>query len=278
MRRIAPALAAAALLLVAIPSSAAVPLAHVYIQFAAYGPEQLDVLPGQTVLWSNVSQRTHTVTADDGLFDSGDVDSGSRFSFRFNTPGTYRYHCTIHAGIVGEVDVRKVILDGLPTAAVPKGAPVEFDGRTATPGQAVLVQERGDSGSFRTVARVKPSTSGTWHTTVEAQTTGDFRAVSGAAASETRRLLVSERKVHVQATRSGLAVSVTPAAPYAPYLVEVYLRERFGWWPVARGEVNYVSEADVPVRQRPARIRVVLVDKDGWTPLATSRVVRFPKP
>jgi plastocyanin len=270
-------LLAAALLLVAMPSSAALPVANVYVQFAAYGPDQLDVLPGQTVLWTNVSTRTHTVTSDDGLFDSGDVPSDSRFSFRFSSPGIYRYHCTIHQGIVGEVDVRKVILDGLPTAAVPQGAPVEFDGRTATPEQPVLVQQRGEGGAFRTVARVKPSASGSWKTSIAAGTTGDFRAVAGSSASEIRRLLVSEWKVHVHATRSGLAVAVTPSAPYAPFLVEVYRRERFGWWPVARSETDYVSEADVRVRRRPARVRVVLVDKDGWTPLATSSVVRLPK-
>jgi plastocyanin len=277
VRRVAVALAAAALLLVAMPSSAALPVAHIYIQFAAYGPEQLDVLPGQRVLWTNVSTRTHTVTSDDGFFDSGDVASDSRFSFQFNTPGAYRYHCTIHAGIVGEIDVRKVILDGLPTAAVPEGTPVEFDGRTSTPGQMVLVQQRGAGGSFRTVTRVKAAPNGTWKARIAARTTADFRAASGSSASESRRLLVSERKVHVQPTPSGLAVSVSPAAPYAPYLVEVYLRERFGWWPVARGETNYVSEADVRVRHRPSRVRIVLVDRDGWTPLATSRVVSFPK-
>jgi plastocyanin len=276
VRRVALAVAAPALLLVAMPSSAALPVANVYIQFAAYGPEQLDVLPGQRVLWTNVSTRTHTVTSDDRLFDSGDVPSDSRFSFQFNTPGIYRYHCTIHAGIVGEVDVRKVILNGLPTAAVPVGTPVEVDGRTATPGQPVLVQQRSESGAFRTVARVKAAANGSWKTTIEARTTADVRAVSGPSASETRRLLVSERKVHVRATRTGLSVSVTPAAPYAPFLVETYLRERFGWWPVARGETDYVSEADVRIRSRPARVRIVLVDSDGWTPLATSRVVRLP--
>jgi len=276
VRSVALTVSAAALLLVAMPSSAALPVSHVYIQFAAYGPGQLDVLPGQRVLWTNVSPRTHTVTSDDRLFDSGDVSPDSRFSLQFNTPGIYRYHCTIHAGIVGEVDVRKVILDGLPTAAVPVGTPVEFDGRTATPGQPVLVQRR-EGTSFRTVVRVKPGANGSWKARIEARTTTDFRAVSGSAASETRRLLVSERKVHVRPTSSGVAVSVTPAAPYAPYLVEVYLRERFGWWPVARGETDYVSEASVRIRRRPARVRIVLVDRDGWTPLATSPVVQLPK-
>jgi hypothetical protein len=71
-------------------------------------------------------------------------------------------------------------------------------------------------------------------------------------------------------------VTVTPSAPYAPFLVERRLRERFGWWPVARGTLDYVSQARVSVRRRPAVVRVVLVDRDGWTPLATSRPVRVP--
>src|SRR5581483_9801535 len=51
--------------------------AEVAVQFSAYGPSQLDILPGQTVVWSNVSERTHTVTSDTGLFDSGHFGPGA---------------------------------------------------------------------------------------------------------------------------------------------------------------------------------------------------------
>ena len=80
------------------------------------------------------------------------------------------------------------------------------------------------------------------------------------------------RRVRIRATRSGVSFTITPSAPYSRVLVEVYLRERFGWWPVASGRADYVSEGEVRIR-RPARVRVVLVDKDGWTPVATSPVV-----
>jgi hypothetical protein len=76
----------------------------------------------------------------------------------------------------------------------------------------------------------------------------------------------------VRPTRSGVHVTVSPSAPYARFLVETYTRERFGWYPVASGLMNYVSEADVRLTA-PARVRVVLVDKDGWTPIATSKVL-----
>jgi len=49
---------------------AAVPVS---IGFDAVAPQHLDVLLGDTVTWTNDSVRTHTVTADDGAFDSGRV-------------------------------------------------------------------------------------------------------------------------------------------------------------------------------------------------------------
>ena len=60
-------------------------------------------------------------------------------------------------------------------------------------------------------------------------------------------------------------------------LAAATLRERFGWWPVARARLDYRLAGAFRV-QRPARVRVVLVDKDGWTPLATSRVVTSASP
>lgn len=243
---------------------------EVAVQFSAYGPSQLDVLPGQTVTWSNVSQRTHTVTSDAGLFDSGHLGPGSRFDFVFNQPGIYRYHCTIHSSIVGEVDVRRVILGELPTAAVPVGDPVEFTGLTADPSQRVRIERRVSGSRFTTIAAVKAAANGAWRAEIRAEETGDYRASVGSDTSEVRRMIVGVRKVALTPTPTGLDVSVTPSAPYAPVLVETYLRERFGWWPVARTRLDYVSEAEIRVRRRPARVRVVLVDRDGWTPIATS--------
>jgi plastocyanin len=274
VKRAAAAAAALAALLAAAPAGGAPKHEEVAVQFSAYGPSQLDVLPGSTVVWSNVSERTHTVTSDTGLFDSGHFGPGARFQFTFNTPGAYRYHCTIHTSIRGEVDVRRVILGELPTAAVPVGDRVEFDGRAADPTRPIRIQQRVHGSTFKTIATVKPDRSGTWRAELPAQQTGDYRAASGRDVSEVRRLLVNVRKVAIAPTRTGVSVSVTPSDPYAQILVEEYRRERFGWWPVQRARLDYVSEADVRV-DRPARVRVVLVDRDGWTPLATSRVVRL---
>ena len=245
---------------------------EVSVLFSAYAPSQLDVLPGETVQWTNVSVRTHTVTSDAGLFDSGELPGGARVTFPFNAAGTYAYHCTIHPSIRGEIDVRRVILGSLPTATLPVGTPVEFTGRTADPTQPVYLQRSTDGSTFSTVSSAAPALDGTWRATVNVGETGDYRAAAGADVSQTRRLLVSSRRIRIRATRQGVRVTVTPSTPYARILVEVDLRERFGWWPVVSTRVDYVSEAEVRV-SRPARVRAVLVDTDGWTPLATSPTV-----
>jgi plastocyanin len=276
MRRTAGVAVALTALLAVAPAGGAPKREEVAVQFSAYGPSQLDVLPGRTVVWSNVSPRTHTVTSDTGDFDSGHLAPGARFEFTFNRPGTYRYHCTIHQSIVGEVDVRRVILGPLPTAAVPLGDRVEFAGLTADPSKRIRIERRLGGSTFATIATVKPAADGSWRADIRAEQTGDYRAAAGKDASETRRLIVGVRKVLLRERRGGIGVSVTPSDPYAPILVEVYRRERFGWWPVARRRLDYVSEAVVRV-PRPARVRVVVVDRDGWTPIATSKPLRLGK-
>jgi hypothetical protein len=131
-------------------------------------------------------------------------------------------------------------------------------------------------GTWSAVSTATPGPDGGWKVMLKAESTGDYRALSGNDVSETRRLRVSIWKVTVKPTKSGVDVTVTPGAPYAPFLVEERLRERFGWWPVTSGKLDYVSSAAVRVRG-PVRLRVVLVDKDGWTPLATSRAVTLPR-
>jgi len=243
----------------------------VTIQFQAFVPAQVDALPGDTLTWSNVSQRRHTVTAFDGSFDSGDLFGGDSFSHEFDDLGTFAYHCTVHLSMTGEVDVRRVILDPLPPGPVPAGQRVEVTGRTADPGTPVTV-ERAVGPAFQTAATATPAADGTWRTTVPAVATTEYRATVGDDSSETRRLLVTDRKLHVHATRAGLGVTVTPADPNAQVVLQLRLRERFGWWPTERASLDYLSRADFRVRRR-APARVVLVDRDGWTVLAKSPVI-----
>ena len=267
-RRTAALLSAAFVAVVAAPATA-VAEQRVSVQFAAFAPAAIDALPGEPVQWSNVSPRTHTVTGV--AFASGDLAPGATFGWTAGPPGAYPYHCTIHPQMVGEIDVRRVTLDPLPPVAVAAGAHVEIAGRTADPLAPVRI-ERDRGGGFTQVALATPAAGGDWRATVTATATADYRALSGADSSEVRRLLVSDRHVRVRAVRGGVAVSVTPSNPSGRLLLEQRLREHFGWWPVARKRLDFLSEARFKVRRR-ARTRVVLVDRDGWTPIAVSRSV-----
>lgn len=268
-RPVAVAVAAAALALA--PAAGAQPLG-VGIQQDAFGPADLDALPGDVVSWTNVSARTHTVTADDGAFDSGVIEPQGRFELPVVQPGVIAYHCTLHPFMTGAVVVAPVTLDPLPGVAVPAGDPVVVSGRTADPLSPVVVSELDAAGVSRVASTAMAAADGTWHTTVTAQRTASIVAGVPAGASRPRKLLVSDRSVALTVRGRSVGVKVTPPLPYGRVVLEVNRRERFGWWPERRKRLDYVSGATFRV---PARLayRVALLDADRWTRLATSRTV-----
>jgi plastocyanin len=75
------------------------------IQNFAFSPDTLSIPAGTTVTWTNLDSATHTVTADDGAFDSGNLPTSQTYSFTFDTPGTYTYHCSIHTYMTATITV-----------------------------------------------------------------------------------------------------------------------------------------------------------------------------
>jgi plastocyanin len=71
----------------------------------AFDPPTLDIAAGTTVTWTNQDSAAHTATADDGSFQSGKLDQGKSYSFTFDTPGTYNYHCEFHANMTATITV-----------------------------------------------------------------------------------------------------------------------------------------------------------------------------
>ena len=61
--------------------------------------------PGTTVYWLNEGQVPHTVTADDGSFDSGQLNPGESYIVTFLGSGVVSYHCELHPEMVGSVNV-----------------------------------------------------------------------------------------------------------------------------------------------------------------------------
>jgi plastocyanin len=71
----------------------------------AFEPASVEVPVGGTVTWTNNGGAPHTVTADDGAFDSGELAPGASFSQTFDAAGTFAYHCNIHPQMTGTVNV-----------------------------------------------------------------------------------------------------------------------------------------------------------------------------
>jgi amicyanin len=103
---------------------------HVDIVDFAFTPSTIIVPPGTTVTWTNTGSQPHSATStvsesNPTKFDSGILNPGQSYSFKFEKAGTYDYFCVPHPFMRG-----KVIVD--PNAPAPsstantQGAPQEL--------------------------------------------------------------------------------------------------------------------------------------------------------
>lgn len=115
--------ALAVCLLFPVSSAFAQEAATVDMQGVSFMPTELHVAPGTPVTFTNSSPLGHTVTADDGSFDSGMVDSGGLWSMTFDSPGVYQYYCQPHgsAGLKGMSAT--IIVDDPEAVEQPMAAP-----------------------------------------------------------------------------------------------------------------------------------------------------------
>ena len=70
-----------------------------------FAPADIAIEPGDTITWTNEGAVPHTVTADDGSFDSETLNPGDSFTVAFSGQGTLTYYCEIHPEMVGSVTV-----------------------------------------------------------------------------------------------------------------------------------------------------------------------------
>ncbi|MBE0430993.1 MAG: cupredoxin family copper-binding protein [Dehalococcoidia bacterium] len=75
------------------------------IEGFAYEPAEITISVGATLTWLNRDLDVHTVTAQDGTFDSGNLARGDTFSYTFEEPGTFEYYCIPHPYMTGRVIV-----------------------------------------------------------------------------------------------------------------------------------------------------------------------------
>src|SRR2546423_97971 len=115
----------------------------------AYLPSSVTIQVNDTVTWrvpSSVVGSCHSVSSDDGLFDSGTLSAGilclgggaQSWSNTFTRAGTFRYHCKFVSGMAGVVTVVAPSPSPSPTPApTPSPTPTPTPSPTPSPSPSV---------------------------------------------------------------------------------------------------------------------------------------------
>ena len=79
---------------------------QVMVENFSFQPGTLTVKAGTTVTWVNHDDTPHTVNENNKTFKSGALDTDAKFSYKFTSPGTYSYFCSLHPRMTGQIIVK----------------------------------------------------------------------------------------------------------------------------------------------------------------------------
>jgi len=71
----------------------------------SFSPTAASVAVGSTVTWTNRDDIPHTVVSTEQKFKSPVLDTSEQFSHRFDAPGMYKYFCSLHPKMTGQIIV-----------------------------------------------------------------------------------------------------------------------------------------------------------------------------
>jgi plastocyanin len=80
---------------------------HAEMKTMTFSPNRIEIAAGTAITWTNNDQLVHTITADDGSWDSGPIEPGKSWSRTFTQPGEYAFHCTPHPFMKAVIVVRQ---------------------------------------------------------------------------------------------------------------------------------------------------------------------------
>jgi len=116
--------------------------ATVEITSFSFQPASITVPAGTTVIWINRDPVVHTVAADDGSFNSPDIDgNGGKFEHTFAETGTYSYHCTIHPSMKGVIVVAEAQAGSDPKSVRPQVKLEPFAGGFTAPMELISARD-----------------------------------------------------------------------------------------------------------------------------------------
>jgi amicyanin len=79
---------------------------QVIIKNFAFGPAEMKIKAGDTVVWVNQDAAPHKLESDSGSeINSETLSNAQAYSHTFQTAGTYDYHCSIHPSMKAKIIV-----------------------------------------------------------------------------------------------------------------------------------------------------------------------------
>jgi plastocyanin len=86
--------------------AAAADATRVVVDNFSFAPATATVSVGTTVTWTNRDDIPHNVVSPEQKFKSRVLDTDEMFSHTFDVAGTYKYYCSIHPRMTGQIVVR----------------------------------------------------------------------------------------------------------------------------------------------------------------------------
>jgi plastocyanin/uncharacterized membrane protein len=123
LRAVAVAFLSAACLVAQDPAHAGGTNHVVVMKQVHFSPSKITVKRGDTVVWKNDDIFSHTVTAEDGSFDSGLIDPGHSWQMTFTNTQTVAYHCRPHPNMQATLMVQEPSGAAQSTGAMLKWSP-----------------------------------------------------------------------------------------------------------------------------------------------------------
>ena len=163
----------------------------VEVQDNEFVPAEITITEGDSVTWTQTGSNPHSVTADDGSFDSHEnccpacMRQGDTYTQDFPEPGEYPYHCKVHGSPGGSGMSGVVIVEA---AAQPSETPSETQSPTST---ASATATPDDTGSPTPEGTVTTQATPSVEATGDAATPSDLAETGGGSGLSVVALLAA---------------------------------------------------------------------------------------
>jgi len=200
-----------------------------------FRPDTLTIKVGDSVRWSNLSEKKHQVVSNSGAFSSPVLAPGTGWTFTFKAAGHYRYHDGLRPALKGVVNVQ----GPAPSVSMEASSPIVTYGGEVTlsgvvsshkVGQNVTILERAyPDSSYSELDTVTTISDGAWTFTASPTILTSYEARF--RGSDSQPVTVAVRpKVTFGYARGYLSTHVSAARSFAGHFVYLQRHTRFGQW------------------------------------------------